>query len=62
MHQRKVALVTGSATGVGAATVLALAHRGYDVLVNYSKSETEARETQAACVQAGVVFLPLNTT
>ena len=53
MQQRKVALVTGSATGVGAATVLALAQRGYHVLVNYSKSEAEARETQAACAQAG---------
>ena len=53
MQQRKVALVTGSATGVGAATVLALAQRGYDVVVNYSKSEAEARETQAACAKAG---------
>jgi len=40
---RKAAIVTGSATGVGAATALALAHRGYNVLINYSKSEAEAR-------------------
>jgi 3-oxoacyl-[acyl-carrier protein] reductase len=51
--KRKAAIVTGSATGVGAATALALAHRGYDVLINYSKSEHEAREAEAACRDAG---------
>ena len=44
MQQRKSAIVTGSATGVGAATALMLAQRGYDVLINYSKSEREARQ------------------
>jgi 3-oxoacyl-[acyl-carrier protein] reductase len=50
---RKAAIVTGSATGVGAATALALAGRGYDVLINYSKSERDAREAEAACRAAG---------
>ena len=53
MHERKSAIVTGSATGVGAATALLLAQRGYDVLINYSKSEREARESEAACRAAG---------
>lgn len=53
MSARKVAIVTGSATGVGAATALALAGRGYDVLVNYSKSESEANASLAACKGAG---------
>ena len=44
MHERKTAIVTGSATGVGAATALLLAQRGYDVLINYAKSQREARE------------------
>lgn len=57
MSQRKVAIVTGSATGVGAATALALAGRGYDVLVNYSKSEAEARAVLAACERAGAQAL-----
>lgn len=53
LSSRKVAIVTGSATGVGAATALALSRRGYDLLINYSKSEREARETEAACRDAG---------
>jgi 3-oxoacyl-[acyl-carrier protein] reductase len=57
MAQRKAAIVTGSATGVGAATALMLARRGYDVLVNYSKSEAEANATAAACREAGAQVL-----
>ena len=59
MTQRKTAIVTGSATGVGAATALALARRGYDVLINYSKSEAEAKQSQAACCEAGADTLLL---
>jgi 3-oxoacyl-[acyl-carrier protein] reductase len=51
--ERKAAIVTGSATGVGAATALALSRRGYDVLINYSKSEREAQQAEAACRDAG---------
>ncbi len=54
---RKVAMVTGSGTGVGAATALALARRGWDVLVNYSRSEDDARASQAACSAAGAATL-----
>jgi 3-oxoacyl-[acyl-carrier protein] reductase len=50
---RKVAIVTGGGTGVGAATSLALAGRGYDLLVNYSKSAAEAEAASAACRSAG---------
>jgi len=53
MNESKVALVTGSGTGVGAATAIALARLGYRVLINYSKSETEARSTQVVCQEAG---------
>jgi 3-oxoacyl-[acyl-carrier protein] reductase len=41
----KVALVTGSATGIGRACALRFAENGFDVVVNYSKSEADARET-----------------
>ncbi len=41
----KVAIVTGSATGTGAAIAIALAKKGYNVLVNYTKSRDEAEAT-----------------
>jgi len=48
-----VAIITGSATGVGAATARRLAAKGWRVVVNYTKSEAEARETEAACRASG---------
>lgn len=50
----KVAIVTGSATGIGAATAIAFAHEGADVVVNYSRSRDEAEATVAACAATGV--------
>lgn len=44
-EQRKVALVTGSATGIGRAVAVRFAQQGLAVVVNYSRSETEAKET-----------------
>jgi len=51
------AVITGSATGIGAATALQLAERGCNVVINYTKSEAEAKATQAACEAAGVETL-----
>jgi 3-oxoacyl-[acyl-carrier protein] reductase len=48
-----VGIVTGSATGIGAATARMLAARGARVVVNYTRSEAEAKETVAACREAG---------
>jgi 3-oxoacyl-[acyl-carrier protein] reductase len=59
MNPRKTAIVTGSGTGVGAATALLLAQRGYDLLINYSRSESEARASEAACRAAGADTLCL---
>ncbi|NWG45026.1 MAG: SDR family oxidoreductase [Alphaproteobacteria bacterium] len=50
----KAAIVTGSATGLGAAIAEKLADRGLDIVVNYTKSEAEARATKAACEAKGV--------
>ena len=50
----KAAIVTGSATGIGAATARKLAENGCNVVINYTKSEKEARETLAACEGCGV--------
>jgi 3-oxoacyl-[acyl-carrier protein] reductase len=49
-----VVIVTGSATGVGAASAKLLAEKGCNVVINYTKSEAEAKETQAACEALGV--------
>jgi 3-oxoacyl-[acyl-carrier protein] reductase len=57
MNGRKVALVTGSGSGVGAATVRLFAQRGYDVVVNWSRSEREAQDSAAACRAAGADVL-----
>ncbi len=42
---RPVALVTGASTGIGRSAALALARSGYDVVVNFSRSEEAARNT-----------------
>ena len=44
-QHRLVALVTGAATGIGRAAAVALAAAGFDVAINYSRSENEAHET-----------------
>lgn len=42
----KVALVTGSSKGIGAAIVEELAKNGYNVVINYNSSEKEAYEVK----------------
>lgn len=54
---KAVCIVTGSASGIGAASALMLAGRGARVVVNYSKSEEAARATLAACEAAGAEAL-----
>jgi len=44
-ERRPVALVTGAATGIGRAAAVALADAGFDVVINFSRSEREARAT-----------------
>lgn len=53
----KVALITGSATGIGRSAALQLAERGYNIVVNYSRSLQEAEETVSLVQQAGAQAL-----
>lgn len=53
----KTAIVTGSAVGVGRAAALDLAKRGANVVVNYSRSEDDARATVRLVEEAGAQAL-----
>lgn len=61
MSQLQVALVTGSATGIGRAVAWRFAERGYAVTVNYSRSAAEAEETADGVRQRGAKVLVQRT-
>lgn len=50
----KVAIVTGGATGLGAAVCERLAERGANLIVNYSRSREQAEATAQRCRELGV--------
>lgn len=50
---RKVAIVTGSSSGVGAATARALSAKGWCVTINYSRSADAAERVAAECQELG---------
>ena len=50
---KPAALVTGAATGIGRSATVALAKSGYDVVVNYSRSEDAAKITAQQAEAAG---------
>ena len=49
-----VMIVTGSSSGVGAATAVQLAERGVNLVVNYSGNAAGAEATKVACEAQGV--------
>jgi 3-oxoacyl-[acyl-carrier protein] reductase len=51
----KVAIVTGASSGIGAASAVELARRGWSVVVNYARNEAEANRVAAGCSDALVV-------
>ena len=56
-NSKPVALVTGASTGIGRSAAIALAKNGYDVIVNYSRSEDAARITARQVEGAGAKAL-----
>jgi NAD(P)-dependent dehydrogenase (short-subunit alcohol dehydrogenase family) len=51
--RRRVAVITGASRGIGAATALILAERGFRVVVNHRASAPQAGEVVAAITAAG---------
>src|SRR5580700_9509547 len=54
---KPVALITGAATGIGRAAAVALAAAGFDVAINYSRSEQAAIDTAAQSQAKGAKTL-----
>ena len=55
--ERPVAIVTGGARGIGAATAVLLAERGYDLAINYLSDVGAADTVAAACRNAGATVI-----
>ncbi|HHX29791.1 MAG TPA: SDR family oxidoreductase [Clostridiaceae bacterium] len=54
MNEKKTALITGGARGIGLAISETLAEEGYHVLINYFRSEKEARELLESLTDRGL--------
>jgi 3-oxoacyl-[acyl-carrier protein] reductase len=52
IRMTKVAIVTGSSSGIGAASAIELSRRGWSVVVNYARSAAEAAAVVARCDDA----------
>jgi NAD(P)-dependent dehydrogenase (short-subunit alcohol dehydrogenase family) len=56
-NDRPVCIVTGSSSGIGAATALLFAQNGYDVVINYARKAEPAERVAAQCREAGAQAL-----
>jgi len=54
----RAAIITGGGTGVGRSTAIELARRGCSVMINYSRSRSDAEETAAEVAALGVKAIP----
>ena len=52
--ETKTAIVTGSSSGVGAATCIEFAKRGWNVVINYSQNKVDAYNLAEVCKSFGV--------
>jgi 3-oxoacyl-[acyl-carrier protein] reductase len=56
-NKDKIAIVTGSSSGLGAAVAIGLAKKNVNVVINYSKNKEEALKVQKICDDYGVKTL-----
>ncbi|MEC5217910.1 3-oxoacyl-[acyl-carrier protein] reductase [Actimicrobium sp. GrIS 1.19] len=54
---KKVAVITGSSSGIGAATAILFARNGYDVVINYSRNPAPAEVVAEACRALGAAVI-----
>lgn len=59
ISDRKVCVVTGASSGIGAATVRLFASRGWNVAINYSRDASQAESVAQECRAFGVEALPV---
>ena len=50
---RKIALITGGSSGIGKAIAIELAKNGIEVIINFSTSESKAKEVQEEITMLG---------
>lgn len=55
--EKKVAVITGSSSGIGAATAHLFACHGYNVVINFSRNAEAAERVAASCREYGVQTL-----
>lgn len=53
MNERRVCVVSGSSSGIGAATVKRYAREGWDVVINFSRNPEPAEAVAAECQALG---------
>ena len=56
---RKIAIITGASSGIGAATAVALAERGADSIVTFNSHEDRVRDVVEMVRQKGANAIPL---
>ena len=57
MTQKRVCVVSGSSSGIGAATVRRYAREGWDVVINYSRQDEPAQAVAQQCRNLGAAVL-----
>ena len=57
VSDKRVALITGSSSGIGRGVALAFSRGGYNVVINYSQSIDQAEETAVDCRELGAEAL-----